>query len=284
MDLRIYKGPDFHKTHKLSTDIYYKNTNTFSYLHGLSFHPPNIYKAIAVGESLRVLRAVSVPVIFRNQMAQLIKCLKKRHFSRQALKAAKAIKHPSRDQTLALKDTTIRKKNFPFFQTNYYPRSVSIKKALSQHWLAIDSNSTLHRTFPNPPTVAYRTGPQDYSHLPHILLTSSTISYVTLSQHSNSPDPTPFVRLKHPVISRQNTNCSNWTCQACPLLSLCSHIKSSHTKRLFPINISLNCLTKHVIYALQCQLCGKQYVNFTIAGMRVQISKLNFHLKMPSTL
>lgn len=29
LDLRIYKGPDFDTTHKLSTDIYYKNINTF---------------------------------------------------------------------------------------------------------------------------------------------------------------------------------------------------------------------------------------------------------------
>ena len=50
LDLTIYKLPSFEETGLLSTRIYYKPTNTFSFPLNTSYIPTHIHKGIAIGE------------------------------------------------------------------------------------------------------------------------------------------------------------------------------------------------------------------------------------------
>ena len=106
------------------------------------------------------------------------------------------------------------------------------------------------------------------------MLTSSTTLYAISPQHPKLSDSIPFVRLKYPLVPRQNIKCSNSTCQACPLLASCSHIRAFYTQRVSLIDTSLNCLKENVTYALQCCPCGKQHVDSITRCMRIQIPKL----------
>ena len=166
-------------------------------------------------------------------MVQLINSLKKRSFPRGALKAARNIKHAMRDLALAPKHN-IKRNKFPIFHTKFFPRSASVKQALSKHWLAVESDSSLHRIFPHSPTVASRRQRNLRS-----FLISSSISCVIAADYSTHLDLTSFVHQKFPTLPRQNNKCSNATCLACPLLAQYSHIRSTHTHRLFPIDTSL---------------------------------------------
>ena len=56
LDLTISKGFSFLRTGLLSTSIYFKHTNTFSYLHGNSFIANHVLKGIAVGKIVWTLR------------------------------------------------------------------------------------------------------------------------------------------------------------------------------------------------------------------------------------
>ena len=65
LDLIISKGHSFLQTGRLTTSIYFKHTNTFSYLLGGSYFASHIFKGIAVGEIVRTLCNTSCPGYFR---------------------------------------------------------------------------------------------------------------------------------------------------------------------------------------------------------------------------
>ena len=61
LDLTIYKSPTFYATGILSTKIFYKPTNSFTYPLGYSYMPDSIHKAIAIGELTRLIRNTTSP-------------------------------------------------------------------------------------------------------------------------------------------------------------------------------------------------------------------------------
>ena len=65
LDLTIFKSPTFLSTGKLSTTIYFKPTNTFSYPLGSSFMPKHIRKGIAMGKATRLLRNTESPALYK---------------------------------------------------------------------------------------------------------------------------------------------------------------------------------------------------------------------------
>ena len=91
LDLIISKDLRFLRTGLLSTCVYFKHTNTFSYLHGSSYIARHVLKGIAVGEMVRTLRNTSNPGYFRMMKRILIRKFYQRGFPRKAIQAAKKI-------------------------------------------------------------------------------------------------------------------------------------------------------------------------------------------------
>ena len=85
LDITIFKGVTFLRTGLLSTSIYFKRTNTFSYLHGDSFIAKHVLKGIAIGEIVRTLRNTSCPKYFRMIKRILIKKFYRRGFPSMAI-------------------------------------------------------------------------------------------------------------------------------------------------------------------------------------------------------
>ena len=100
LDLTISKGLTFLRTGLLSTSIYFKHTNTFSYLYGDSFIAKHVLKGIALDEIIWTLRNTSCPKYFRLIKRILIKQFYRRGFPRKAVQAAKKICFGSRDYYL----------------------------------------------------------------------------------------------------------------------------------------------------------------------------------------
>ena len=89
LDLTISKDLGFLRTGLLSTSIYFKHTNTFSYLHGSSFIASHVLKGIAIGELVWTLRNTSSPGYFRLIKRILIKKFYQRGFPKKAISPAK---------------------------------------------------------------------------------------------------------------------------------------------------------------------------------------------------
>ena len=91
LDLTISKGFNFLQTGPLSTSIYFKSTNTFSYLHGDSFIAKHVLKGITISEIVRTLRNTSCPGYFRVIKRILIRNIYRCGFPKKAIQAVKKI-------------------------------------------------------------------------------------------------------------------------------------------------------------------------------------------------
>ena len=70
------------------------------------------------------------------------------------------------------------------------------------------------------------------------------------------------------ILKRTDHTCSNWRCTVCPHMLLAPYITSFSYNRTFPVDSTLHCMSKGIIYVLSCKLCGKQYVRETGCAMR----------------
>ena len=114
LDLTIYKAPDFTMTGKLSTTIYYKPSNTFSFPLGSSFMPRTIFKGIAIGELTRLIRNTTSPVLFRYYKRKLIHHFRCRKYSKNIIKILRKMNHTTRQLLLKTSKTRYRERPLPF--------------------------------------------------------------------------------------------------------------------------------------------------------------------------
>ena len=268
LDVRVYKGQRFDACNKLDTEIHYKTTNNFTYIHGRSHHPPHVYKAVARGETLRILRNCSNIDTFLLHKNNLIKKLKDRCFPRSALRLARRISFSGRPQALKgepdLSDTSKVKPNL-FFVCKFLKTSPSTTNALHRHWLAIESCPYLSRRLPAPPMVSHT----NFRSLKGILRNNKfNLPHLT-PPDLHAPSPFPVSPFKRYDVSGKG--CSSNRCVVCPN-RLFHAVVRSRTNTIVPIDPSLTCKSKNVVYVLQCKHCAKQYVGQTAYDMRHRLS------------
>lgn len=145
LDLIICKGPDFVTSGLLDTEISYKDTNHFSYIHGTSFHPKHTFKAIGKGEAIRILRACSSLQDFSKHMSHLIKKFRTLHFPRSAILATKYVTFNVRTKYLSPYPKPSSKKIF--FLTKYCYHKPTLHLIFLRHWLAMESDHTIDTYF-----------------------------------------------------------------------------------------------------------------------------------------
>ena len=150
LDLTIYKGPKFLRTGILSTSIFFKQTNTFSYLYGNSYIADYIFKGIAIGEVIRTLRNTSNCVYFKTVKRILIKKFYKRRFPLNAIKAAKRIMFWMRDDFLRLKNK--RRILYPIpIRSKFHHFRPSVGAICRSSWARILDDPVLSHYFPTAP-------------------------------------------------------------------------------------------------------------------------------------
>ena len=115
LDLTIHKGLKFLSTGRLSTKIYYKPTNTFSFLLGSSHMPTQFHRSIAIWEMTRLLRNTDNPALHRHYQNKLIKKFNRRGYPKKILREIKDMTHNRRPQVLhRLKRKTRMERPLPF--------------------------------------------------------------------------------------------------------------------------------------------------------------------------
>ena len=156
LDLTIYKSSDFSITGKLSTKIYYKPTNTFSYNHGSTFIPNYVLKGIAIGEAVRILRNTDSKCIFYKYRSRLISHLVRRGFSRRITDHISRIGFDQRENFLTC---AVGKKNIdkPLpLNTLFYLHTPSLRSTLSTLWPRIYQHPHTSLIYPTPPFPVYK--------------------------------------------------------------------------------------------------------------------------------
>ena len=169
LDLTVYKSPSFKNTGLLSTKIYYKPTNTFSFPLSTSYIPTHIHKGIAIGEMMRVICNTTSPALCEKYIRKLIKHFKLRGYSKYILKQIWKIKHASRTTMLSLKKwKPLRERQTPLcVQFIWY--NLTVQYILNNRWKIMFNDFRLLTPFPNSPSSLFTSRPKFKSILSKVL-------------------------------------------------------------------------------------------------------------------
>ena len=151
LDLTIYKPPQFKTTGILSTRIYYKPTNTFSFPLNTSYIPKHIHKGIAIGEMTRVIRNTTSPTICEKYKRKLVRHFHRRGYSKHVLKQIWNMKHADRASMLAPKKYKSRHDRRTPLCIDFTRCHPTIHEILTDRWRIMRNDFRLMTLFPNPP-------------------------------------------------------------------------------------------------------------------------------------
>jgi len=263
LDLDIYR-----KDTTFETKTHFKSTNTFSYLHGHSNHPPSTFKGVLQGENIRILRNTSEENNYLNTMTFINKQFKFRKYPHK-LTEEPSLSFEKRNYYIHKKPTK-NTQSCPTFVTTFDP-TLSIKNIILEDWPRLSSDLELRKHFPTTPRISYR-------HSPNL---SQLLVRAKLDHHIDSTIPIYSPPTIHSVhFPAKNIPCRHEQCGTCPQLSNKSHFSSFQTKQYHSIPEIFSCDTTHAIYLLDCTICHKQYVGETSTTIR---SRMKHHRNMSKT-
>lgn len=296
LDLRIYKPPDFATRGKLATSISYKPTNTFTYGEGSSHIASHTFRGIAIGETVRALRNTDTNLKFIAARRRLLRRFRDRNYSRTALAAIKNINFAQRENYLETRIGRRIERPLPL-NTLYYKFPRPLNNLLRREWKRVYREPFLTEALPTAPFTAYRNHHSVGALLSHKRRTFHTIPCQATLQpdHMMAFAPQKFnrprrrgvlIKTRPPITLRTvDLTCGNNRCLVCPRLAHPNYVASTVHQTTHPVDISLKCYTKGVVYLFTCRKCGKQYVGETAKCMRQRWAqhKVNFRTA-PMTL
>ena len=224
----------------IKTDLYKKDTAKCQYLLPSSCHPSHIPNNIPFSLSYRLLRICSDPKDFEKRLEELRQDLLSRNYHPKIIEDSfKKIKKIKRIDALKKVQKTQTKK-IPLI-TTYHPALPSISKIVKKHHsVMINEDPRLKRCFPIPSVIAYKRS----KNLKDMLVRSKYQGSRKHQRNSNG-----FIHCG------RNYSGSCKSCQNIPKWGIKEH-KCHRTKKEYTINSKVSCVTKNVIYKLNCTKCA----------------------------
>ena len=239
----------------LSTDLFCKPTDTHQYLHKKSCHPWHTKKAIPYSQALRYRRICSEDRFFEDKVGELAGWLKDRGYEESLVdeqidKARKLDRATLLDNSGSKTKDQGRGERVPFVLT-YHPALNGLGKAAGKLQSMLSHSDEHRKVFPAPPIIAFRR----CKNLKDILVRARLSNRGQGGTHNKGC-----------------TCCGKARCQVCNVMSNCDSFKSKVTGKEYKINYSFNCDSSNVVYLLECNVCGVQYVGSTNTPFRLRFN------------
>ena len=271
LDLTIYKGPHFKKTHKLDLKTYQKPYNLYQYLEFSSAHPRKTYQSIVLGECVRYVRSNTRPETFVAVINAFQKRLQQRRYpNKLTRKWISRIKFINRENYL--NGRTVRKQALaiPLFKCHPPPRFDCLKTVILQHY------GKISHLVPQPRFVSLALPNLQKSLIRAEVKPTVEQVFDILWQLKNSSQNTshkfagtlPKLRKLPPLVKP----CNNIRCNTCKHLNCSATFTSSITNQSYPIRYTATCSSLNLIYLITCTKCKKQYVGLTTKQLNVRIN------------
>ena len=231
------------------TTLYEKPTNNHGYLSYDSCHPENTKNSIPYSQFLRIRRNCSKWHDFAINAIRLYIYLSLRGYPFTIINTAlTSVNKMKREETLK---TTYNSKECTeklICVVDFNPRNPDIKRILLKYWPLLERRSSTRMLVDLPIMIAYRK--------PKSLI--DTLCCADL--------PT----LKR--VKTKNISCNKpGKCKICPLFVKKGKIKSKSTSRKYQCLKGICCKSSNLIYCIECQICGMQYVGQTKNQIRYRL-------------
>lgn len=246
LDILIYKD-----SNKLLSNLYRKNTDKNSILHGQSFHPVSLKRGLPISQFNRIRRICSNDSDYKAQAEDLTTRFRQRQYKdKWILNAKKRFDNVTQSECLekVKNKQTVNKLNCVI---QYSPLSKDFEKIIHKHWHIIQSDSTL-KELSEPPRVVLKRPPNLNNMLVRADLPSLT-------------QPHFLQQVPH-----GNYRCGH--CAQCNFTHKSTTFNHPRTGKSYPIKGVISCNTNNVIYMLRCP-CGLAYIGKTNRALKHRISE-----------
>ena len=255
LDITIFKGNRYRSTGILDFKPFFKPTNKFQYLEYSSAHPRNTFKSLIKGELTRLLRACSDETEYNKIQFKLYRAFRDRGYPPALIKKVQdSVPYSSRQQALNDKQDELCPYH-TFLVVDYTP-DLDVRGL----------NSLLRPTTEEEPWV-----PKPCLSLRKTKDLGKTLVRAKLKGMGDPPKSTdPIIIRITPNLDGRSVPCGHLGCKCCKIMSRRIRVISNSTHKSFPVPKHTNCLTRCVIYLLECTKCnkGNQYVGQTERTMQ----------------
>ncbi|MCG8076000.1 MAG: GIY-YIG nuclease family protein, partial [Candidatus Thiodiazotropha taylori] len=244
----------------ISTDIYFKVTDSKQYLNFKSCHPKHTKTNVPFSLARRICTIVSDKTLLNHRLKELATTLTKRNYPLSIIQhgISKALQIP-RKNLLNVKEKTKEKteeKVTPFIST-HNPKNKEMFGILKNNMEIFNSDKTMNRIINNTKVIKCK---RQLPNLKRMLIKSDF-------NETNTP----------PSVSKCNE----------PRCGLCKFIIEGSTLQLknktFRVKENMNCTVKNVLYVLICNGCKEFYIGQTGDKLRNRRTVHDQQIRDPST-
>ena len=255
LDLHIYKKLTRKNEYTLWSDLHTKSSDIKQYLHFQSNHPRHVFKSVAYGQALRIVRIVNDERKLTHRLRTLGYDLIHRGYPREMVtrQINKAL-HTRRNQPT---DTTKKSgylERVPLVLT-YNRKLDGLAHFIHDKHATIINEPGMQERMPQPPLVAFRRPKNLGDHLIHSQFMDNSSEINTFAIHDSK------------------------RCKTCPQLARVHVVRSITNLKTIHVDRKLKCNSRNVIYAIVCKLCQKLYIGETGHQLNVRFSQHRYCIR-----
>jgi hypothetical protein len=224
----------------ISTSVFYKETDSHSYLLHSSSHPNPTKDSIPYSQFLRLRRLCSNEDDFMAQAHRMVTFFTARGYPETLVRGAlDRAASTSRSHALTPRDP-LEQEDRTLFTLTYHPHNLPVKQVLIHNFKILQEDPQLQTLFKKPPLAAFKRD----RNLGDMLVRSTF--------KTNTVDLPPG-----------NTRCNQPRCKCCTVINTSATSFTGPSGRSFIIKRPFNCQTTNVVYIIHCSLCSQLYVGET---------------------
>ena len=245
------------QNNQVSTDIFYKPTDTHQYLHFRSCHPRHIKINLPYCMARRVCTIVDDETTKQQRLDELVNFFRNQKYPLQLIMAG--IKKAKSIPVEILRTPKEKKseKILPFVFT-HNPRNPNMVSLVHSTLDVLQSDNRMNETLKSNKVIISRRQP---SNLKSLLTRAKFCSDIDTNGGSSK--------------------CQDKRCGTCPFLRETDHIEIKSTGESFKIKTSMNCKSKNLLYIITCHGCGEQYVGKTNDNLNNRVRVHKQHIRSP---
>ena len=233
---------------RLTTSVFYKPTDSHSYLLYSSSHPNHTKQSIPFSQFLRLRRLCSEDEDFQSKSLEMRESFVQRGYPTSLLDTAfsKASQIP-RSETLSNSVTNVADHNRTLLVLTFHPFNFKVRDVIRKNFHILKNDPETSSIFSNNPLVSFR----------HSKNIRETLVHSNLPQELSSPCGT--------------FPCGVGQCKTCKFIDSSTTI--SAPKFVYHIKHHFTCTSSHLIYCISCSRCGMLYIGETGRCLRTRFGE-----------